>query len=386
MHCVSLPQSETVSNGVLHIAHLSDLHLTNDVTVEADLPRSQVQEVCSSSLQWSMGRVDALFLTGDITDQGRPGEWDQFLDVISSLGLSLDSGRILLVPGNHDLSLVTSHEPGSSLSELAYDRHAYTFITKILMRCPQEWMMMTETGRISVRSHLESVKDYLDCYGEYPPFKRSTPAGGGAVVDIWFPKELLKSASLYKGRLWPSYGYLMCHDFLRMAYPMVMLDDDNYLIIGLNSCEESPGTLLNSGFGRLGRKQIRRFEALVKDAGARCVVVLLHHHVGFPPQILTAMKAKHRRVEIRALALRDAYKFARILTNLDKCVIFHGHKHIGYRAKLGNATVISGPSVTYGDEFGGSNCGTYAIGNDGSVKVIEDSSFRGVIRKTVNNH
>jgi len=386
MSCVDLPQSQTVSNNDLHIAHLSDLHLTNNVTLEADLPLDQVQEVVRSSLLWSKERADKLFLTGDITDKGSLLEWAQFLDLIASQGLPLEDGRIFLIPGNHDLSLVTQHAPGFALSRLAHDKQAYNFITKILMKCPPQWMMLTETGQVRVRSHLESVAEYLTCYGEHPPYNKTIPVGGRAVVEIGFPEELRESASHHENLLWPSKRNHMCYEFLRMAYPMVMLDDDKYLIISLNSCEDAPESLLNSGFGRLGRKQIECFETLTKDAGSRCVIVLLHHHVGIPPEILAAMKKKHRRVEIRALALRDAYKFAKILGTLNKCVVFHGHKHIGYRAKLGNTIVISGPSVTYGDEFGGSNCGIYAINSDGNVNVLEDSPFSGISYSIPNDH
>lgn len=383
MTCVSLFQAQTISKEAFRIAHLSDLHLTDDLTVKADFSRSRVQRIVSGSFNWAIERTDAIFLTGDITDQGRPGEWDLVLDVIASQGFALHEGCIFLVPGNHDLSLVTHQQLGAS-SQLSYDRHAHTFITKILTRCPQQWMMLSETGLISVRSYLESVADYLACYDNYPPFARSFPVSGGAVLDIWFPDQLIKAASRYKGSLWPSERSRMCHDFLRMAYPMVMLDDDRYLIIGLNSCDETPETLINSGFGRLGRKQISRFESLVRDAGARCVIVLLHHHVGIPSQVLAAMRRQHSRIEIRALALRDAYRLARVLGSLKKCIVFHGHKHIGYQAILGSATVIAGPSVTYGNEFGGSNCSIYAIDDNGNIAVMEDSPFSNVLSKVPN--
>lgn len=376
MDCVSIGDETTGSESCFRVAHLTDLHLTQDLTVEADLSTRQVREIVLNSFRWSLKESDVTFVTGDITDQGRAAEWDDFLNVIASEKCSLGDGRILVVPGNHDLSLVAKHTPGAA-AELSYDQHAFTFITKILANCPQHWMMWTEGGRVSVRSYLESVKDYLDCYAEHPPFTRSTPAGGSAVLEIWFPEELTKSASLYKSCMWPTIRNRMCSDFLRLAYPMVMLEDDRYVVIGLNSCDESPEMILNSGYGRLGNKQIARFQSLAKEVGSRCLIVLLHHHVGMPPQILTAMKEHYRRVEIRALALRDGYKFAKVLEGLNKCVVFHGHKHIGYQATLGSATVVSGPSVTYGSEFGGSNCAIYMIDRQGTIKARKGSPFTG---------
>lgn len=375
--CVKLSTVGCASKESLAVGHLTDLHLTVDQTLESALDSSEVRTHIQRSLEWMKARADVLLITGDITDQGRQEEWAQFMAVLASTGYSLEDGNILLVPGNHDLSLVTSFR-GGLLSEKAFDAHAYNFISRVLARCSYDWMMMGEKGLISVRSYLDGIADYLVTYGTHPPYLAS---GGPGPLSWWYPKELREAAARNLSLPWPSSKKVLCSEFLRMAYPMVFRRDGNYLVVGLNSCDEVPESLLNSAFGRLGDGQLRRLAKIIEDAGSRCVVILLHHHVAFPPEVLRFVKGQKSRTEIRALALRDGYRLAGMLRGIKKCVVFHGHKHIGYRAKLENATIISGSSAAYGDEMGDSNCSAYAIDWSGEVRLVEDSPFRGLNHK-----
>ena len=61
-----------------------------------------------------------------------------------------------------------------------------------------------------------------------------------------------------------------------------------------------------------------------------------------------------------------------MLCGYEEVVLFHGHKHIGYRARRKSYTIISGPSVAYGDRFGGSSSTVYGLTPEGHVSVIEN--------------
>ena len=53
--------------------------------------------------------LDAILITGDMTDAGRSSEWAEFLDaVMRHPGLA---GRMLMIPGNHDLNIVDRANP-----------------------------------------------------------------------------------------------------------------------------------------------------------------------------------------------------------------------------------------------------------------------------------
>lgn len=366
---VVLGQSETTTPNSLRVGHATDPHLTEDRTLEADMSKADLQQCVTTTLQWASERSDAVFLTGDATDQGRIGEWDQLLTILDSAGLRMEDGKVYVVPGNHDLTLVTSWTPEGAPARVAYDKRAFAFMSRILANCPKSWMMMGPAGLVSVREHLDTVSGFLACYSKHPPFTRSFHR----VIDLVLPDELQNAAGRYPSLQWPTRDTMLCRDFLQLAYPMVMCERDEYVVIGLNSCNYAADTILNSAFGRLGKDQIKRFAKLVGGYDDKLVIVLLHHHIGMPDIILNTFRKRHGRTKTRSLALRDAYELAAILSRLTQCVIFHGHKHIGYRATLGKAIVISGPSVTLGDEMGGSNCTIYSISKANGVRVMEES-------------
>jgi hypothetical protein len=60
-----------------------------------------------------------------------------------------------------------------------------------------------------------------------------------------------------------------------------------------------------------------------------------------------------------------------VLNSFENVVLFHGHEHVGYRARTGLCTVISGPSVACGDTRSGPNCVVYGISPSGDVSVVE---------------
>lgn len=95
-----------------NILHLSDLHFCKKE--QAQVWYNQLAEDLTKEL--NCNRVDALILSGDIANYSIPEEYDtarRFIDKLSK-GFGLDSGRIVIVPGNHDLNW--------TISESAYKR------------------------------------------------------------------------------------------------------------------------------------------------------------------------------------------------------------------------------------------------------------------------
>ncbi|MBI4139126.1 metallophosphoesterase [Candidatus Uhrbacteria bacterium] len=73
------------------IAHLSDLHF--------DLSEARLKQAESLRDRLRERRVDHVLVTGDVTENGRALEYDQFKRVFEEF---LDGGSCTVIPGNHD--------------------------------------------------------------------------------------------------------------------------------------------------------------------------------------------------------------------------------------------------------------------------------------------
>ena len=58
--------------------------------------------------------LDAILITGDMTDAGRSSEWADFMDAVSRHPRLAE--RMLMIPGNHDLNIVDRANPGPARS------------------------------------------------------------------------------------------------------------------------------------------------------------------------------------------------------------------------------------------------------------------------------
>lgn len=103
------------------LLHLSDLHLTGRgapvpvadhkvSVIPVDAASTRKKLLMSSlrglgvSLRESEERLDSLIITGDITNGGVAGGYDELTEVLEALGESLPAReRVLIVPGNHDV-------------------------------------------------------------------------------------------------------------------------------------------------------------------------------------------------------------------------------------------------------------------------------------------
>jgi 3',5'-cyclic AMP phosphodiesterase CpdA len=353
---------------LLVFAHASDTHLPLDKTIEGDINKDDANRVVTRSLSWLLERTSMILLTGDITDQGDQAEWEAFLSILESRGCQLDKGKLFVIPGNHDLSLSLFRAPGLH-STANYDGRAFRYMKCVLLRCPSSWLMLLDGKLTSVSQYLMRLADYLDAYEKYPPYP-SIP-GRGRPQEVIVPQELIDVAKRHSAEAWPGTKGLLCADFLELSYPMVMHQEETLLIIGLNSCGVAAKTITGSAIGWLGPGQLGRLRTLIADAGTRSVILLLHHHIGFPPEKREEFEKKHGRVQTDALTLIDADELIKIIATIDRCYVFHGHKHFPYHARLGKAVVISGQSVTYGPHERASGCAIYQLNQDWELVLAE---------------
>lgn len=111
--------------------HISDLHIRNI----GNHNENQLREKLPNYLRETIGRVDALLLTGDFRyAKDSKGDVTYASNVIKNLAsaLSLDLNKVFLVPGNHDLDRDEIRTAVLEANITQYDKKRGTFPEKFL--------------------------------------------------------------------------------------------------------------------------------------------------------------------------------------------------------------------------------------------------------------
>lgn len=87
----------------LRLLHISDLHFTKDVSVQAKV-QPLIADLKDKRAGLGMDFVDFIVISGDLTQHGTPEEFRKAHEFISRLvsKLGISAERVILVPGNHD--------------------------------------------------------------------------------------------------------------------------------------------------------------------------------------------------------------------------------------------------------------------------------------------
>jgi 3',5'-cyclic AMP phosphodiesterase CpdA len=344
---VRLPLVGAAVPGVT-VAHLSDLHLTGWSTVEGGLRAQNVTSRVLSIYNDACNNSEFVVITGDITDLGRGSEWDLFMKFANR---EIEAGRLFLVPGNHDLSFCWSsfRHPG----KISYDFELKCgrFVNAVLSKAPTSWKCSVSGQLISISEVLNASRRYIEAslkwYEEQSRFQM--------LADRVPQRALYKNSREYfdDSLVWPTKKFHTFSDIVSIAYPMIFADTNDVIIIGLNSNTIHSNSILFGAFGALGARQLRELDNILRKKRNRPAIILIHHHIGFPPSVYERLSKLYSSIEIKSLQLADAKSLKRIVLKYPGCIVLHGHKHISYTAALGHSKIISAPSVTYGDILGG---------------------------------
>lgn len=395
------PEVGVDQHKVLRVAHLSDIHLSCSKTMETGLPGEKTWYAFEQALEWSLANdPDVVLITGDITDAGEEREWEAFRAFLCSLKPEYRE-RIIFVTGNHDLTTLRTEEStpnrdligvsgggavpgiGDGYLFMAQERSCYSFVTKILPLKATAWDLISDTGRTSLGGVLSDVAQFVEVYDTNRPqlglairmglhyfvkHHMRLPRGlSDLKPDFLVDPSLLKVAQSWTGSYpWPTATHFLLRDFVETAYPMILFETPDFIIIGLNSCVQDPGIILTSAVGALGKRQLSRLATILDAVRNKAKILILHHHIGIPQD------ASWLGLYVDPLSLSDAWALHRLLAGHERLVVFHGHKHVGYHASTGGVRIISAPSVAYGDkaDFGKPNCFVYGITTDGTPHVI----------------
>jgi 3',5'-cyclic AMP phosphodiesterase CpdA len=253
--------------------------------------------------------LDVVLITGDMTDAGRSGEWAEFFDAIADHP-SL-SGRILLLPGNHDVNIVDRANPARldlPTSPNKRLRKVRTLSALAAIQGERVRIVDRAGGRLgaSLAATLEPHLPHMIAFAD----------GGKPSLT----KEL---ADLWDG-----------------IFPMVLPpeQDDGLGIMLLNSNADTHFSFTNA-LGMISSEQARAINIVSAAYPRAGWVIALHHHVVEYPW---GAKALSERI---GTALINGSWFIRGLKSLaGRAVLMHGHRHIDWLGQCAGLVIVSAPS------------------------------------------
>ncbi|WP_159036293.1 metallophosphoesterase family protein [Clostridium botulinum] len=152
-------ENEDESFNSLKILHLSDIHL--GTSAEASKYKLQLKTDLISRLK--VEKIDFLILSGDITNASTFDEYDAAFKFIEDIikSFKIDRSKIIIVPGNHDLSwdvckraLIKEDEFNKEIYKLRFDNFSNYFYSKL---CGQDYPTEYEKQGILYKYEEEKI-------------------------------------------------------------------------------------------------------------------------------------------------------------------------------------------------------------------------------------
>jgi hypothetical protein len=253
--------------------------------------------------------LDAVLITGDITDAGRCSEWSEMLDALASHPRLAE--RMLILPGNHDLNIVDRANPARLDLPTSPNRklRRLRFLSAVDAIHGERVHLVDHRGRCLAGTLSAALKPHR--------------------------AEITRFANLGKPRL--SRGL---DEFWSAVFPMVLppKHDDGLGIILLNSNADTHFSFTNA-LGMISVEQVRGVHIAAAQYPRASWIVALHHHVVEYP---TLTKLLSERI---GTALVNGNWFMRRLQALrGRVVLMHGHRHIDWIGRCAGLSILSAPS------------------------------------------
>jgi 3',5'-cyclic AMP phosphodiesterase CpdA len=329
------------------VAHLSDIHAVGErygFRIESGRsgPRGNGrlrQVLARLDAIHEKQPLDAILITGDLTDAGRSAEWAEFFDALAPFPRL--AGLLIGLPGNHDVNVVDRANPARldlPTSPKKRLRQVRTVSALAAIQGGRVRVLDRTSGRLG-GTLAQALEPHL---GEIAAF-----ADGGSL-----------RLSRRLAALWA------------MIFPMVWLPgtEDGLGVIVLNSNAETHFSFTNA-LGIVSFAQARAIDIAAEHYPRACWIVALHHHLVEYPK---PAKALSERI---GTALINGSWFARRLQRLaDHAVVMHGHRHIDWIGECGGLLIVSAPSPVMqatDDLDTYFYVHTLAVGRDGKLRLLE---------------
>jgi hypothetical protein len=299
------------------VAHLSDLHTVGErygFRVESGRSGPRGNERLRQILArldeiHATQPLDAILISGDLTDAGVSAEWAEFFDALAPYpGLA---GLLIGLPGNHDVNVVDRANPArldlpTSPTKRLRELRAVSALAA--MQGSRFRIVDTRSGRLgdtlaqALEPHRAEIEDFAD-----------------------------------KGSIRLS---LRLSDLWAEIFPMVLPPDteDGLGVIVLNSNADTHFSFTNA-LGMIPLEQAKGIDIAVAQFPRACWIVALHHHVLEYPK-----PAKALSVRIGTALVNGTWFVRRLQRLSDNAVVMHGHRHIDWIGECGGLLIVSAPS------------------------------------------
>ncbi len=299
------------------IAHLSDIHVVGErygfrIECGRSGPRGndRLHAVLArlASLHAEQP-LDAVLISGDITDAGRSAEWAEFLDAIAP---HPELAKIMLIlPGNHDLNIVDRANP----ARLDLPGSLNKRLRKLRML----------NGILAVQGDRARVVDREGARLGNTVAATTGPrlAALRTFSDAGRPRLTSEISELWNG-----------------IFPMVLPPDrDDGLGIVLFDSNADAHFSFTNALGLMPVEQARAFDMARRQYPNAVWLLALHHHLVEYP---TPAKALSERI---GTALVNGNWFVRWLRPLrERVVLMHGHRHVDWIGTYAGLQIVSAPS------------------------------------------
>ncbi len=328
------------------VVHLSDIHVVGDrygFRIESGRSGPRGNDRLRRLLDQleaidAKNPLDTILITGDMTDAGISSEWAELHEALAAHP-SL-AGRVLMLPGNHDLNIVDRANPARLDLPTSPNRRLRQLRTLSAMNAVQG-------DRVRV---VDRAKEGLG--GTLAAFLKPHRAAMARFADEARP--ILSNAI---PELWAN------------AFPMIVPPEHEagLGIILLDSNADTHFSFTNA-LGMVSAEQMSMFDIARAEYPRAAWIVALHHHVMEYP-----WEAKAFSMRI-GTALINGNWFVRSLKKIaDRAILMHGHRHIDWIGQCAGLTIVSAPSpvMEVTDEKDTAfYIHTLAIDEDGKLRLL----------------
>jgi Calcineurin-like phosphoesterase len=253
--------------------------------------------------------LDAILITGDITDAGLSTEWAEFHDALALHPRLAE--RVLLIPGNHDLNIVDRANPARVDLPTSPNKRL------------RKLRALSAMGR--VQGQRVRIID------------RGNGRLGESLTQALQPHAAVMATFADSGRPWL---FRALTELWSNVFPMVLPPDrdDGLGIILLNSNADTHFSFTNA-LGMVSAEQHRGMEIAIAQYPRACWIVALHHHVVEYPRAASAISER-----IGTALINGNWFVRRLQSHAGRMVVMHGHRHIDWMGECAGLPILSAPS------------------------------------------
>jgi 3',5'-cyclic AMP phosphodiesterase CpdA len=329
------------------VAHLSDVHVVGEkygFRIECGRSGPRGNDRLTRALKrlddiHARQPLDAILVTGDITDAGLSTEWAEFFDAVSPFPHLAE--RMLLIPGNHDINVVSRANPAQF--DLPTSPHKKLRKLRVLsalnaVQGPRVRVVERKSKRLGraleqeLAPHAQKLATFADT---------GRPRRCAELDDLW--------ANVFPMALPPD-------------------EEDGLGIVLLNSNADAHFSFTNA-LGMISADQFSGVAAVLAQYPRACWIVCIHHHVIEYPRAGAALSER-----IGTALINGQWFVRRLQTYADRIVVMHGHRHFDWIGRCGAFPILSAPStvmVMADDSPAHFYIHTIAVGADAKLKLLQ---------------